>query len=135
MSICDCLVTIGSRNKLGEWMESKVESDAISDLTSFTLGPGERTKLSCLEGMVGKQIQWGFSFHSLVSPPFSFIILGQRKQSLIRGEFITKVMKLKKSGLLTCRSLFQGCVHNFTFVIFILLKRIPIVKISSPYKN
>lgn len=72
-------------------MKSKVKSGAISHLTSFTLGPGKRTKpLSWLEEMVEKQVKQGFSFPR----PFFFHNFGQRKRLLIiRGEFITKVMK------------------------------------------
>lgn len=72
-------------------MKSKVKPGAISHLTSFTLGPGKRTKpLSWLEEMVEKQVKQGFS----ISCPFYFHNLGQRKQSfIIRGEFITKVIK------------------------------------------
>lgn len=79
-----------------------VESGAISDLTSCTLGPGERTKpLSWLEGIVGKQAKQGLSFHFLAPPRFFVVVfffrnVGQRKQSLIvGGEFTMKAMKLK----------------------------------------
>lgn len=81
-------------------MKSKVKSGAISHLTSFTLGPGKRTKpLSWLEEMVEKQVKQGFSFPC----PVFFQNFGQREQSLIiRGEFITTVMKFNgQAPLLT----------------------------------
>lgn len=75
--------------------EEEVESGAISVLTSFTLGPGERTiPLSWLEGMVRKTRI--FLPFSRPSPLFFIILRKQRKQSLIiRGELITKLIELK----------------------------------------